>query len=153
MCVRRNPLISDTTVITFPKATVGVRPVWSPTAELKEIAETDASMLPALISLFLDDSTARLQNLIGAGVRQDFKTVHAEAHSMKGSALQMGAPALASLCAEVELSDRPGPEQCELTIRAVGDELQFVRVAMEAYISSPETTGLQAGSKEQSISK
>ena len=59
--------------------------VWSLTAELREIATGDPGMLLELVSLFIDDSTARLQTLSSACFRQDFKVVRAQTHSLKGS--------------------------------------------------------------------
>jgi HPt (histidine-containing phosphotransfer) domain-containing protein len=113
--------------------------VWSLTAELSEIAAADAGMLPELVSLFIDDSTARLQALSSACFRQDFKVVRAQAHSLKGSALQMGAAGLALLCAALESADRPEPDRCGPMLRAIDDEFVLVRLAMEEYLVSAET--------------
>jgi HPt (histidine-containing phosphotransfer) domain-containing protein len=117
-------------------------PVWSPTPELREIADIDSGMMPELLSLFLDDSAVRLKALSGACTQRDFRIVHAQAHSLKGSALQMGAAGLASLCAELELSDRPGPEQCGAMMRAIDNEFILVRRAMEEYLVSGQTAEL-----------
>jgi|SRR5580692_4795447 HPt (histidine-containing phosphotransfer) domain-containing protein len=113
--------------------------IWSLTAELKEIASAEDSMLPELVSLFIDDSTARLQKLSSACFRQDFTVVHAQAHSLKGSALQMGAASLASLCAALESADRPEPDRCGPMMRAIDEEFVHVRLAMEEYLVSAGT--------------
>ena len=44
-------------------------------------------MVPELLSLLIDDSTARLLALTSACFRQDFKA-RAQAHSLKGQRLQ-----------------------------------------------------------------
>ena len=109
-------------------------PVWSLTAELREIENADSGMIPELVSLFLDDSAGRLRTLNGASIRRDFKTVRAQAHSLKGSALQMGAIGLASLCSALELSDSAASEESECAMRTIGDEFVLVRQAMEEYL-------------------
>ena len=106
---------------------------WSMTLELQEIADTDPGMIPELLTLFLDDSVARLQTLTNACVQQDFKIIRNQAHSLKGSALQMGASGMASLCAALEVSDRPEAEQREAMRRAIADEFVLVRQAIEQY--------------------
>jgi HPt (histidine-containing phosphotransfer) domain-containing protein len=113
--------------------------VWSLTAELREIATAGDSMLPELVSLFIDDSTARLQKLSSACFRQDFTVVRAQAHSLKGSALQMGAARLASLCAALESADKPEPDRYGPMMRAIDDEFVHVRLAMEEYLVGAET--------------
>ena len=133
-------------VITSIEKSAGKGPVWSLTTELREIADIDSAMMPELLSLFLNDSTTRLEALSGACFRGDFKTVRAQAHSLKGSALQMGAAGLASHCAALELSDRAAPEQYGPMMRAIGDEFVRVRGAMEEYLINGETAGLQSGS-------
>ncbi len=113
--------------------------VWSLTAELREIASAEDSMLPELVSLFIDDSTTRLQKLSNACFRQDFSVVRAQAHSLKGSALQMGAASFASVCAALESADRPEPERCGPMMRAIDEEFVHVRLAMEEYLVSAGT--------------
>jgi HPt (histidine-containing phosphotransfer) domain-containing protein len=116
-------------------------PVWSLSADLREIAAADAGMMTELLSLFIDDSTVRLQALASASFRQDFKVIRSQAHSLKGSALQMGAVGLASLCAALESADRPEPDRCGPMVRAIDDEFANVRIAMERYLVRAETAG------------
>jgi HPt (histidine-containing phosphotransfer) domain-containing protein len=114
---------------------------WSMTSELQEIADTDPSMIPELFTLFLDDSVSRLQTLAGACVREDFKIIRNQAHSLKGSALQMGASGMAALCAALEKSDRPGTEQREAMTNAIDDEFALVRRAIEQYMVRTQSPG------------
>jgi HPt (histidine-containing phosphotransfer) domain-containing protein len=104
---------------------------WSMTPELLDLVECDPGMILDLFSLFLDDSTARLQILGCACDSGDFRIVRGQAHSLKGSALQIGAPGLGSLCAELELLNRPEPETCMSMMRAINDEFILVRQAIE----------------------
>jgi HPt (histidine-containing phosphotransfer) domain-containing protein len=113
--------------------------VWSMTTELKEIMDIDSDTMPELVSMFLSDSTLRMQALSGAGVQRDFKSIRAQAHSLKGSCLQMGAVRLATVCAVLELSERPEPDQCEQMTRAIGDEFDLVRRAMQEFLANGKT--------------
>src|SRR6185437_7327206 len=106
---------------------------WSMTPELLDIESTDSGMIAELLTLFLDDSAARLQTLGSACVREDFKVIRAQAHSLTGSALQMGAFGMAALCAALENSERPGTEQRETLTNAIDDEFALVRRAIELY--------------------
>jgi HPt (histidine-containing phosphotransfer) domain-containing protein len=111
---------------------------------LKEIAEVESGLIPELVSLFLDDSAVRLQSLSGACIRQDFKVLQAQAHSLKGSSLQMGATSLAALCRALELSDRPEPNLCGPMMRAISEEFVLVRRDMEEYLAGANVTGSAA---------
>src|ERR1700722_3194740 len=64
-------------VITAVNQSAGGASAWSLTAELKEIESADSGMMLDLLSLFIDDSSLRLQTLSSACFRQDFKVVHA----------------------------------------------------------------------------
>jgi HPt (histidine-containing phosphotransfer) domain-containing protein len=109
--------------------------IWSLNAELREISEMDPSLIPELISMFLDDSTARLVKLKDACSNRDFKTIRAQAHSLKGSSLQMSAATLASRCADLEAAVSPPPDECDLMLQAIDDQFVLVRSAMEKYIA------------------
>ena len=107
---------------------------WFMTPELLELAECDPGMISDLFSLFIKDSATRLQLLSCACGGGDFRIVREQAHSLKGSSLQIGAAGLGSLCAALELSDRPLPEVCASMMRAIDDEFILVRSAIEQYL-------------------
>lgn len=67
--------------------------------ELKDILEDE---FPMLVTTYLDDANDRLQKLRSAIDGADATVVRAEAHSLKGSSINLGATSLASLCAEME---------------------------------------------------
>jgi HPt (histidine-containing phosphotransfer) domain-containing protein len=114
---------------------------WSMTTELREIMDIDSDMMPELVSMFLNDSTLRMEALNSACVQRDFKSIRAQAHSLKGSSLQMGAARLATVCGALELSEKPEPDQCEQMSRAIGDEFALVRLAMEAFLVNGKSAG------------
>jgi HPt (histidine-containing phosphotransfer) domain-containing protein len=124
---------------------------WSMTSELQGIADTDPGMIPELLTLFLDDSVARLQILTGACVREDFKIIRNQAHSLKGSALQMGASGMAALCATLEMSDRPGADEREAMRRAIDDEFVLVCRAIEQYRTGRESAGVSPEKGQRAV--
>lgn len=111
------------------------RTIWSLPLELRDLVEADPDAMPELVSIFLNDATVRLQALGSACVNQDFKVVRAQAHSLKGAALQMGAGSLGSLCAALEASDKPQPDRSTPMMRSILDEFALVRQAMEKYLT------------------
>jgi len=124
---------------------------WSMTQELRDIDDADSGMIPELLTLFLDDSAARLQTLNSARVREDFTIMHAQAHSLKGSALQMGASVMASLCAALEKSERPEPERSEAMTRAIDVEFVLVRRAIEQYRAARESSGVSLSQGKRAV--
>lgn len=88
-------------------------------------------MISDLFCLFVEDSAARLQILSRACHDGDFRIVRAQAHSLKGSSLQIGAAGLGALCAALELSS--GSAMKEM-MRAIDDEFILVRSAIEGYL-------------------
>jgi len=132
---------NNTTASWFPPDCGGRHYVWSMTPDLQEIEDADPVLIKELLALFLDDSVTRLQILRGASPREDFKILRAQAHSLKGSALQIGASGLASLCAALELSDSPAPEQSGAMVNAIHGEFALVRLAIDEYIAGPEIAG------------
>ncbi len=107
---------------------------WSITPELMELVECDPGMISELFSLFIKDSATRLQILSGACSGGNFRIAREQAHSLKGSSLQIGAAGLGSLCAALELSDGPQPDTCGSMMRAINDEFILVRSAIEQYL-------------------
>jgi len=74
--------------------------------ELREPGHTDP--LKELIDLFLRDAHARLQKMGLAVVEQDAPTLISAAHTLKGSASNLGARHLASLCLALEKQAKAG---------------------------------------------
>jgi HPt (histidine-containing phosphotransfer) domain-containing protein len=77
--------------------------MWRLPETLREIGEDgDDGIVLELIDSFQSDTGRRLERLHNAVARHDAATVKAEAHSVRGSAAQMGAEALADLCRALE---------------------------------------------------
>ena len=69
----------------------------------------DADLVEELIGIFQTDTTSRLEVLGRAVAAGDLATVRAEAHTIKGSAVQVGAGRVADLCKQMELEARKTP--------------------------------------------
>jgi len=97
--------------------------------------ECDDSIVLDLINSFQNDTTSRLARLHDAIARLDAATVKAEAHSIRGSARQMGAEALADLCQAVE-SGAPQRNWPEIECQVNQAEVRFVETcaAMSEYV-------------------
>ena len=77
---------------------------WRPPIALRKLAGDDESFVGELIQIFQDDTAMRLQELGVALSCNDRTKVRAEAHRIRGSAIQMGLEHAAALCQTIELS-------------------------------------------------
>ena len=117
---------------------------WTPPDSLLEAAADDCGLIAELIDAFQTDTEIRLQRLRTALETGDAKILRAEAHTIKGSARQVGADALAAVCQEVEL----GSGLDAAALAALTNQLQplfdEVSRAMTAYLTSEAARSLQA---------
>jgi HPt (histidine-containing phosphotransfer) domain-containing protein len=67
-------------------------------------AEVATTLIGQLVEPFQTDTAARLQRARTAIAEANLAVLRAEVHSMKGSAGQIGADAMSSVCAEMELA-------------------------------------------------
>lgn len=83
--------------------------VWAIPASLQQLLEYgEADLVEELIADFQTD-TARRLTLIGTAIAAaNHSAVRLEAHTVKGSALQVGANRLAAVCYQMELSAKSG---------------------------------------------
>ena len=78
---------------------------WVPPETLRELADGGASeLISELIEAFGADTAPRLGQMRQALANADTKGLSDAAHTIKGSAQQMGADAMASICQELELA-------------------------------------------------
>jgi len=77
---------------------------WAPPALLLEASAGDDGLILALIDAFFQDTDARIAQMHVDLAASDFPHLRSEAHTVKGSASQMGADALADACRELELA-------------------------------------------------
>jgi HPt (histidine-containing phosphotransfer) domain-containing protein len=86
---------------------------WVLPETLRELADGGAAgLIVELIEAFRADTVPRLGQMREAIANADTKRLSDAAHTIKGSAQQMGADAMASICQELELApvDTPASE-------------------------------------------
>ena len=117
--------------------------MWHLPETLREMEEAgNDSIVPELIACFQDDAASRFERLHDAVARLDAATVKAEAHSIRGSARQMGAEALADLCQAVEAGalQMNWPE-LEGQVDQADERFAEVRSAMSEYVKARRRAG------------
>lgn len=108
-------------------------------ALLRRINPADPSLLPELIGVFLDSAAGLLQQLRQAVEDGDSATLELRAHTLKGSALNLGARTVSELCGRLETlgRQRRTADAAALTAQ-LADELDRATEALWA-ISGPGT--------------
>ena len=98
-------------------------------AELRELMGEDFA---ALIDAFLADSQLQIGAIADAAANDDADRVRREAHSLKGSCVNLGANDLAQLCGRTEALGRSGDcAAAQMMLPAVRSELDAVHAALE----------------------
>ena len=112
---------------------------WTPPRLLRELAVDGSGLEAELIEAFQTDTAKRLERLRLAVASADATRLRQEAHTIKGSAWQMGADSVAKICQELELaaSQTPLPQSMLLDERVKQLEARFAEVcrAMALYSS------------------
>jgi histidine phosphotransfer protein HptB len=94
---------------------------------LGELRELLADNFNELINRYVTDSQTRFELLQKAVAELDFKTIHFEAHGIKGSSRNMGANLLAEIMGELEaLGYAQNSQNLESLFTAA--QLEFIRV-------------------------
>ena len=83
------------------QASEGIRG-WTPPRLLRQLAADGSGLEAELIEAFKTDTATRLERLHDAITKNDATRLRMEAHTIKGSAWQMGADTVASMCQELE---------------------------------------------------
>jgi len=113
---------------------------WAPPANLIEAASGDDAFITELIDIFTMDAETRIGQVREALATSDSRKIQAAAHSIKGSASQVGADALADVCQELELaSTLPGMLNIAGLVSRVEFLFEEIRHAMASYSSSSIT--------------
>ena len=108
--------------------------VWSPPTCFNEIDE-EPEFLAELIGTFQTDTTDRLRNMELAFADCDREGVPRTAHCIKGSARQMGARTLESLCQKIELGAEEEPiEQLAVLASRLDEVFTAVCEDMAKYV-------------------
>ncbi|MBG0831888.1 response regulator [Planomonospora sp. ID67723] len=97
-----------------------------------DAGQDDWEMVDYLATSFVSKAPTAVEELAEAVGRDDAKDVEEQAHSLKGSAVNMGATALAELCARLEAQGRTGRlSETAGTLREIRQELDLVRGTIE----------------------
>lgn len=100
---------------------------WSLPEALQQLAmEGEREIVAEVLTLFQSDTETRLQELRASAESGDRQRVRAQAHSLKGSAVQVGANWMAEACREMELTAETRPELMPLMEEI---EARFVAVS------------------------
>jgi HPt (histidine-containing phosphotransfer) domain-containing protein len=98
---------------------------------LRDVLDGDPDLLNELIDLFLNDAPALMQTLHEAVERRDAESLTQTAHSLKGSASNLGARGMAAVCANLERRGRAGfLNGAESACRTLKKEFEVVRDAL-----------------------
>ena len=85
-----------------------------------------------LIDLFLEDAPDRLHAMQTSLDRRDAEALKIAAHSLKGSAKNLGAKPLGRICAELEQQTHAADwDNALLTLKAIGQEFEKLRAVLE----------------------
>jgi HPt (histidine-containing phosphotransfer) domain-containing protein len=102
--------------------------------EIKELDDDGSdAVLKKLIALFLDSTPPKLRKMQDGFVARDFDTVHKVAHSLRSSALTLGADALAQFAFTVEY----GKEEISVTqegISGATQEFELLKEELKKYM-------------------
>ena len=86
-----------------------------------------------LIDLFMEDAPDRLHAMQTSLDRRDAEALKIAAHSLKGSAKNLGAKPLGRICAELEQQTIAADwDNALLTLKAIGQEFEKLRAVLEA---------------------
>jgi HPt (histidine-containing phosphotransfer) domain-containing protein len=89
--------------------------VWVMPAALRQLQEYgEDTLVEELMEIFQKDTASRLELLARAVESADYPTARQEAHTIKGSALQVGAVRFADCCLQMEMEARK-PDPIDLT--------------------------------------
>jgi len=97
-------------------------------AELKDILADDFN---TLVDSFVEDAQRRLRKLKEGIAASDSDMIRTEAHSLKGSSLNLGAQLLPELCSQMENKGKSGDlEGCDIMFLKIESELAQVEAAL-----------------------
>jgi HPt (histidine-containing phosphotransfer) domain-containing protein len=107
---------------------------WVLPAALRQLEECgEADLVEELIAIFQTDTAERLELLARAVETGDYATARAEAHTIKGSSLQVGAVRVADACRQMEVEARKvQPLGLAAMFRALLQSFDEVRSVMAA---------------------
>jgi HPt (histidine-containing phosphotransfer) domain-containing protein len=109
---------------------------WTLPALLVELAAGDDELIADLIATFNADAADRIHKIRRALADSDFSEIRAQAHTIKGSARQVGADAVADACQDLEtISQREDPVLVAAQLNRLVEVLEVAGRAMVSYSS------------------
>jgi len=109
---------------------------WSPPELLLEAAGGDDEMIATLIDAFGADTSDRIEQMFADLAVCNLSNIRNQAHTIKGSAGQMGADALADACRELEkASDLQQPVPVAARLSRVKELFDEIREKMAFHVS------------------
>jgi HPt (histidine-containing phosphotransfer) domain-containing protein len=100
---------------------------------LGALSADDASFVPKIIELFLDDLAERIEGLRVAAATRDGNAIKRIAHALKGSCGHFGANHLATLCRALEqIATQQPMGDPDDALRGLIAEADRVRIALQA---------------------
>lgn len=109
---------------------------WRPPKTIQDLADSGCSdLIPELVAAFTSDVADRLKKARQAVASDDMALFRAQMHTMKGSAMQMGAAEMAALCRQIEETGATlSAAQYEAHLAAVTALFERTHRAMAAYL-------------------
>jgi HPt (histidine-containing phosphotransfer) domain-containing protein len=99
--------------------------------QLEDCGETE--LVEELIAIFQTDTASRLEVMARAVQAADYPVVRQEAHTIKGSSLQVGAVHVAAICLQLEMEARkPVPGELDALFGALLRTFDEVRDVIAA---------------------
>jgi len=112
---------------------------WTVPPELMEVASDIPDLLEELVCTFRSDSSLRMESMQLAVRESDRNVLRSQAHTVRGSARQLGAKVVADLCQQLESSalSAPWPDLRQL-VESVAVHLGATHRAMATYMNGIE---------------
>jgi HPt (histidine-containing phosphotransfer) domain-containing protein len=122
-----------------PATGVDVTPntIWSPPSLLLELASDDSQLLAELVDSFRTHAKTRMSKIRESLSKADFATIRNEAHSIKGSARQLGLEALGDASQLLEAAAGENPSLVAERLNRVQKALDEACLSMAYYLNGP----------------
>lgn len=119
----------------FESPSADAAEAWSLSDPLRELATGgDSDMVADILDCFRRDAAARIVSLRDAILRMDRDAIGRQAHSIKGSAIQVGARSLASFCLAIEVATRAPRPHLEARLAEVDACFRHVCDAIDTWV-------------------
>lgn len=100
---------------------------------LKNLCGEDRALLEELLTLFQNEAPLQLQAMDTAVAANDYASLKVAAHTLKGSASYIGAPALVEACHQLEqVALKEEIELCDNLLKALKNMLFLTQEALKA---------------------